>query len=60
MSLENETHEWMDIERDVSSSPPIISTHEGALECLRFVLKIDNLGSFETALVSSALAFFQQ
>jgi hypothetical protein len=60
VSLENDTNDWEKIERDVSSCPPKVSTREGALECLRVALRIDNMGSFETALVSSALAYFQQ
>jgi hypothetical protein len=59
MSLENDTDEWKEIEREVSSSPPSILTREGALECLRSALRVDGMGKFENALVTAALKYFQ-
>lgn len=59
MSLENDTDEWKEIEREIVSSPPSILTREGALECLRSALRVDGMGKFENALVTAALKYFQ-
>lgn len=60
LSLENETDDWKGIEHELSARPPVVTTREVAIECLRTALRIDNMGSFETALVSSALDYLQR
>ncbi|KQV27849.1 hypothetical protein ASC97_05655 [Rhizobium sp. Root1203] len=60
VTLAENSPECLEIEKWISENPPVVQTTEGALQCLRSALRVDNMDGFESALVSSALKFLER